>query len=425
MCRSSRALAARFFIDSQCLITCFSLLQQITRAPSITTTSPAKTVELRPPVGPKRGGTAISVSVPPQATFPLVLATESSHLLNCTASAHGGKHDEAQCCCTPPAGGSSTTSLKLKPHAGWPAHTRFEHFGYYESPTLVSLKPTSGKVNGGASLTIAAKAWPPTVAPAPKESGGAASGGPKCRFGAGSNAPSVTATVLGADARSKTVARGRRPADETWIKCVAPPSTIAAEGSSEVAVFLAPNGVDFETAPALRFRYEGGGSGLVGIGATAAGGGSGIGWAGGAAITLVALTVVAILARLLYSLYRLRQSLDSSGWAEGTPEHWSAGRASREAGDDAIEDGDDVDVDDASRLVDGSSPRAAPATSERTPRRAVALSPAKIDITTADKELADDLKRLLVLAGEGEDDGPSTIDGEGEELIEAGRSHGR
>lgn len=370
--------------------------------------SPTNTITLTPNAGPTHGGTAVTLTVPPHTTSPLILATDTpgTPYLNCTRSGGG---NEATCCCTPPAdqgrsNGASVLRLRVAP-TGWPAHSRFEHFAYYESPGLVSLKPTSGRASGGASITIAAKGWPLSVAPATRDN--LSSSGARCRFGVESNSPTVAAAVLGADARSKTVARGKRPADETWIRCVAPASTTAA--ARDVPVFVAPNGIDFDTRVApLSFHYEGGGGGAAAVLASspvaAVSVGGGLGGVGGLLAVVVVLALVAIAAR---SLLGLRAAVDSSGWADGTPTHWSAGRPGSEQ--PRVDD----EADDEERLVDatqgggpaGATPSAvgdADGSADHV-SNAELLTPAKIDITTADKELASDLKRLLVLAGTEED----------------------
>ena len=389
------------------------------RSPAATTTAAARALDLHPSSGPTRGGTLISVLVPPHApsTGSLVLAATTTSdgpvtLLNCTgASAAHGKHDEARCCCTPSAAGAST--LKLRPHSGWPTHTRFEHFTYYEPPELLWLRPTSGRAGGGTAVTVSARGWPavaPSAAPAAQKPGEEASAprhGPRCRFGTASHG-TVPATVLPSDARSKTVGRGKRPADETWLKCVTPAGAVG-----ELPVLVAPNGVDFDqsgSSPPLIYRVDSPTGDSIWGPALA-----GNVWLNAGAVAAGVVVLVALCRMLL----ALRATLRTSGWADGTPTHWGGQRAGA-GGAEATRlsrGGAEEEEEEEEGLVDGggagesctdaadeSDARfATPRTGSRHSRTcgaagAVTAAAAAIDITTADKELADDIKRLLVLA---------------------------
>ena len=373
----------------------------------------ARALDLHPSLGPARGGTVISVLLPPhtQPTGSLVLAASTTNdgpvtLLNCTAatSSHG-KHDEARCCCMPPASGAST--LKLRPQSGWPDRTRFEHFSYYEPPSLLWLRPTSGRAGVGTAVTISARGWPkpePSAAPAapkPGEEASAPRHGPRCRFGTASHG-TVPATVLPSDARSKTVGRGKRPADETWLKCVTPASAVG-----ELPVLVSPNGVDFEqsgSSPPLIYSVDSP-TGAAVLPALA-----GNVWLIPGAIAL-GVVVLVVLCRTLFAL---RATLRTSGWADGTPQHWGGGAGGAEATRLSRGGAEEEEFEEEAGLVDGggageSEPDAADQSDARfpTPRTgsrqsrtcgADAAAAAAIDITTPDKELADDIKRLLVLA---------------------------
>ena len=249
---------------------------------------------------------------------------------------------------------------------------------------LIKIMPESGRAVGGTAVTVVAKGWPSAET---KKKGG--DGGPRCQFG---KTPPVQATILSGESRSKKVGGGKRPPDETWLKCVSP----AGAAGSSVPLQLAPNGADFVGGDKLAFRYDGAVEGSSGD------------LHGGGIVTAAAIgggfVAVALLAAAGIGLYR---TLKSSGWMSGTPAHHqiesSPGKASkgsinvRSSLVGAIEEEEFEDGLEEGVLVEGGGTSAGGVVDPPAPRTPKPSS-LGIEVTTADEELASDLKRLLILA---------------------------
>ena len=226
-------------------------------APTDRTHSGSHHRKLRPAFGTSRGGTALEVLLPHDAELrlPIIMSAISvdgpnagkhAGLLNCTHGHAHAHHWELQCCCTPPARGASTLTL------GHPRMRRVQSFSYYSAPSLRIIQPTADRRGvfhpGGVPVTVVATGWPMGAFTSPRDESAAV---PRCRFGL--HGPPVHALVMPPAVGRDSKTAPTRGANETWIRCKAPPMP----DEANVPVFVAPNGVDWEGGGDLTVHFAG------------------------------------------------------------------------------------------------------------------------------------------------------------------------
>lgn len=206
-------------------------------------------------------------------------------------------------------------------HVGAAAH-HATHNGSTSGHGLLWLRPMHGPQAGGTAVTIAAS-WPSSV---PKHAHAAS-----CRFGSAEEATPVRAQVLAADTASRAAHRMHKPAGETWLRCITPPS----RNKGDVRVFVLQDGAEWTTSKAsrssdaLHYRYD--------VPAPTSTG----------QLLSGSLLLLAALGGFAWAAKSLRETIAASGWGASTPLHHTAIRAAAEgdglAVQDAWQDGSEED----------------------------------------------------------------------------------
>ena len=263
---------------------------------------PEQAVVLRPTFGPAHGGTTITTHLNLAARSLRVFAGNVP--LNCSSSSSSSSsHGNAtHCCCMPPQNKSVTAHhnampLSVRSIANHKHALHHAMFTYYAvEPTYRWVRPANGPARGGVAITISARNWPSA----------ATAHGARCRFGHHHHLTTVPASPTAFLYSSRSAGRARRVAGETLLRCVVPAGAGANSTPHDVALLIAPNGVDFQPTN-LTFRYD------AAIGATTS-----------TFMSLIATCGLCMgVAALIHATHKLRRELASSGWATSTPSHWS------------------------------------------------------------------------------------------------------